>query len=138
MYRLIIAGSRHINWLTPEALESIISNKIREVNLNEGLHIISGGAKGIDKLAYDYYQYLIYEKYNSFLDPPSIIYTEYEALWEEHGKAAGPIRNAQMAMNADGLLLIWDGVSKGSLSMKKEAEKKKLKIWELIIKFQEN
>lgn len=42
------------------------------------------------------------------------------ASWKEYGKAAGPMRNRQMAEYADALILMWDGKSKGSRSMKKE------------------
>lgn len=47
----------------------------------------------------------------------------FPADWETHGKAAGPIRNRKMAQEADILVLIWDGKSKGSANMKKEANK---------------
>lgn len=44
----------------------------------------------------------------------------FNAQWTEQGKAAGPRRNKQMAKYADALLLIWDGESSGSMSMKRE------------------
>lgn len=40
----------------------------------------------------------------------------FPADWDELGRAAGPIRNAEMAKYADALILIHNG-SKGSLSM---------------------
>jgi hypothetical protein len=43
----------------------------------------------------------------------------FEAEWEKYGNRAGPLRNKKMAVYGDRLLLIWDGESKGSLSMKK-------------------
>jgi hypothetical protein len=58
----------------------------------------------------------------------------FEADWNKHGKAAGPIRNEQMAQYADALLLIWDGESKGSKSMLGLAEKYNLVIHEVTIK----
>lgn len=38
----------------------------------------------------------------------------FPAIWEEHGRAAGPIRNAEMVRQADGLLAVWDGGSRGT------------------------
>ncbi len=58
---------------------------------------------------------------------------KFPADWDKHGKAAGPIRNKQMAEYADALLLIWDGNSRGSMNMKKEAEKANLQIVEILI-----
>ena len=45
------------------------------------------------------------------------------AQWDLYGRAAGPIRNAQMADYADAAIIIWDGKSPGSLNMIKEVKK---------------
>lgn len=57
----------------------------------------------------------------------------FKADWDKHGKAAGPIRNAEMADYADALILVWDGTSSGSKNMLVTAQKKGLKIHEKII-----
>ena len=41
----------------------------------------------------------------------------FPADWKKHGKAAGPIRNRQMAVYAHKLIAFWDGVSKGTKNM---------------------
>lgn len=41
----------------------------------------------------------------------------FPADWERHGKAAGPIRNLEMAQYADALIAIWDGKSRGTRHM---------------------
>jgi hypothetical protein len=41
----------------------------------------------------------------------------YAADWGKHGKAAGPIRNRQMAENAEALIAVWDGMSRGTKNM---------------------
>lgn len=50
--------------------------------------------------------------------------TPFPADWKKHGKAAGPLRNAQMAMAAhmlwgsQGMLIaLWDGKSRGTANM---------------------
>lgn len=42
---------------------------------------------------------------------------EFVADWDKHGKAAGPIRNRQMAEYADIAIVFWDGKSRGSKNM---------------------
>lgn len=47
------------------------------------------------------------------------IHTEhFPANWKELGRSAGPARNKEMAIYGGGLLLLWDGKSYGSKSMK--------------------
>ena len=41
----------------------------------------------------------------------------FPADWERYGKAAGYIRNKEMAQNADALVAFWDGESRGTKSM---------------------
>jgi hypothetical protein len=45
----------------------------------------------------------------------------FKADWDKHGKAAGPIRNQQMAQEADGLIAFWDGKSRGTKDMIQKA-----------------
>jgi hypothetical protein len=79
--------------------------------------VVSGGAKGVDALG---------ERYAVEMNLPLHI---YEADWEQHGRAAGPIRNRKMAENADALIAIWDGKSKGTKNMIETAEKKGLLVY---------
>lgn len=53
---------------------------------------------------------------------------EYPANWRRHGNAAGPIRNQQMADNADALIAAWDGQSRGTADMIRRARAKGLKV----------
>lgn len=41
----------------------------------------------------------------------------FPAQREKYGKAAGPMRNRQMAEVADGAVVFWDGRSRGTRSM---------------------
>lgn len=128
--KLIIAGSRTIT-LSPEAIIDFL--RIYKI---KPLEIVSGEAKGIDESGKNFYYS---EKKASFgcngLNHERVSFLKgFPADWNTHGKAAGPIRNRQMAEYADALLLIWDGKSRGSANMKKEMEKLGKPIYEVIIK----
>lgn len=52
----------------------------------------------------------------------------YPANWKKYGVRAGHLRNAVMADNAEALIAVWDGVSKGTKNMIAEAKKRGLLI----------
>lgn len=116
--KLIIAGGRDIA-LTVNEIAEDLNNSLPnwKTDLTE---IVSGGAKGVDASG---------EKFAKSVGLPI---KRFKADWNKHGKAAGPIRNKQMAEYGDLLLLCWDEKSKGSASMKREAEKAGLRIMEMI------
>ncbi len=125
--KLIIAGGRDLN-VTNTFLVATVTELFPRV-ITE---IVSGGATGIDscakemtdnKFATDYFSQKIKGKF-----------TEFPANWEKHGKAAGPIRNREMAEYGDALLLIWDGESRGSKNMKETMLKLGKPVWEVILK----
>lgn len=96
--KTIIAGSRSVNHIM--AIMAAIGKsglKIKEV--------VSGGAKGADALG---------EVWANANKTPV---KKFPADWDKHGKAAGPIRNKQMAEYADALIAVWDGKSKGTKNM---------------------
>jgi len=114
--KLIIAGSRDI-YITSLAVSAIISSLQLQPT-----EIVSGGCKGPDKIGEDV----------AYIDELTL--KVFKADWQTYGKAAGPIRNREMANYADKLLLIWDGKSKGSYNMKKEMGKLNKPVYEIIIK----
>lgn len=78
--------------------------------------IISGGAKGADKLGE------LYAKENG------LNYEIYEADWDRYGKSAGYIRNEQMARALPTrAFLFWDGLSSGTEHMLNLTRKYKIK-----------
>lgn len=91
-------------------------------NNNHIAEIVSGGATGIDSDG------------EAAADACLLPVRKFPADWNTHGKAAGPIRNKQMAEYADALLLIWNGESRGSANMKKEMLKLNKPVYEIIIK----
>lgn len=49
--------------------------------------------------------------------------TGYLPNWKEYGKAAGPIRGKQLVSDADNVVALWDGKSKGTANELKEARR---------------
>ena len=112
--RVIIAGSRNINDY----------NIVQEAIQKSGFKIstvVSGGAKGVDKLG---------EKYA--LDN-NLKIDQYIPDWRPNGKdvdrSAGYKRNIEMAKNADALIAIWDGESRGTKHMIIEGTKIGLNVY---------
>jgi predicted Rossmann fold nucleotide-binding protein DprA/Smf involved in DNA uptake len=76
------------------------------------LKFISGGGGNIDNAAKDF----AIKRHTPF--------QEFPADWTAHGKAAGPIRNRQMADVADAGVIVWDGESRGAFNMLTELLKR--------------
>lgn len=112
--RTIIAGSRIINDF------SILEQYIKLIHWPITV-ILSGNAKGVDKLG---------EKYARINGIPLEI---YPAHWTSFGKKAGMIRNEQMISNADALFCLWDGKSKGTNHIINLAKADKLKVFVKIV-----
>ena len=103
MLKVIIAGGRDFTNCNQAATE--IYNLVEAHNLPDTFTVISGGARGADKVG----EYLA-ELYELPLEI-------YPADWNQHGKQAGYIRNTQMADIADVLIAFWDGKSRGTSHM---------------------
>lgn len=113
--KVIIAGGRDIN-LSKDEIQKIVDESGFEVT-----HLIEGDANGIDNSGKNW-------AINTNTDLTTI-----KADWNKHGRAAGPIRNREMAEMGGALILIWDGKSKGSASMLREAKRADLLIHEEVI-----
>lgn len=105
--KLIIAGGRDY-CLTETDTQGLDRIPISEV--------VSGGAPGADASG---------ESYAHFNGLPV---RKFPADWQTHGKAAGPIRNRQMAEYADGVALFPGG--RGTASMFAEAQKAGIEIFD--------
>jgi hypothetical protein len=102
--RVIVAGSRGITDL--DVVTVAILNAIREWQCQRYIaEIVSGGARGVDKLG---------EEWAQRVDCPI---KRFPANWKLHGMSAGIIRNEQMARYADALVAVWDGKSRGTRHM---------------------
>lgn len=124
--KLIIAGSRNFN---EKKLMSLfdINSLLEMFNLEWPEEFIHGGCPtGADK-----YCDIVADSYHD-TTKLKVFYAD----WNKNGKAAGPIRNEQMAKYGDCLILIWDGISRGSLNMKNNMVKENKPVYEVIIKGQ--
>ncbi len=103
--KLLVAGSRTIKQFD---IEKYIPP--------ETSVILSGGAKGIDSIA---------EKYADKAGISKIILRPQYALY---GKSAPLKRNTELVNMADSVLIIWDGISKGTFFTINYAKKLKKRI----------
>lgn len=123
--KLIIAGSRTLN-PSPQFINALICDFNLDTKITE---IVSGTASGVDQAGERWCTNIA-----DLCGKNAPILKYFPADWNTHGKAAGPIRNREMAQYADALLLIWDGKSSGSYNMKHEMRSIDKPIYEIIIK----
>ena len=109
--KLIIAGGRDEELSTFDLYKIALFCLVHDVS-----EIVNGGATGVDAQA------------AGFATNAQIPIKVFHADWEKHGKAAGPIRNAEMAAYADAVVLFPGG--KGTESMYQEAKKAGIKIYD--------
>ena len=103
--KIAIIGSRSLTdyELFKAKCDTILSN-------SESITIISGGARGTDRLA---------EKYAAEKSIPILV---YKANWDLHGKRAGMKRNVLMLNDCTHVIAFWDGNSPGTLHMISQAQ----------------
>lgn len=117
--RVIIAGSRSFDdyGLLCEVMYQLFAHRGPGTPPNYGdLIVVSGDARGADRLGIRWAE-----------DRRVPVY-KYPADWDRHGKAAGMIRNREMAANADVLVAFWDGESRGTKNMIHEAAHEGLEV----------
>jgi len=96
--RVIIAGSRSItDQATVDAAVEASGFLITEV--------VSGTARGVDRLG------------EAWAQARSIPIVRFPADWDKYARAAGPIRNRQMAEYGEALIVVMVPKSRGSLNM---------------------
>ena len=112
-YRVIVAGCRDF---TDYELLKEKCNFYLQDKKPENVIIVSGHASGADALGERYAQ------------ERGFGLETFPADWKAHGRAAGPIRNAQMASVAHALIAFWDGKSRGVMNMIDTAKKHNLQV----------
>lgn len=107
--RVIVAGSRQLsNYMLVEHACSMLSKPMTME--------ICGCCRGPDMLGAYY------------ANQRNIPVRRYPAQWQTYGKQAGFKRNEQMAEDAEALVAIWDGVSRGTKHMIDIARKRGLEV----------
>jgi hypothetical protein len=110
--RVIIAGSRdNVSQADIDhAIEA--SGWVKEITV-----VVSGAARGADRMG------------ENWAKRNGITIDSRPANWDKYGKSAGYKRNQEMADNADALIAVWDGVSRGTGHMVDIAKAKKLPVF---------
>lgn len=115
--RLIVAGSRTFN--NYDVVSNVLDQLLADY-ADKTIEIVSGTCVGVDKLGERYAREHGYSV------------KRFPAKWSRYGRAAGPIRNREMAEYAaeeEGFLIaFWDGMSPGTGSMVHEAERAGIRI----------
>ena len=111
-FKVIVAGSRTYN------NKNFIYNKLDMLRskIDKPIQIVSGLAKGVDSIAVDYAK------------DKNLSIKTFEALWNEHGKKAGILRNIEMGNYADALVAFRLDNSVGTSHMIDYAKSKNLKV----------
>ncbi len=115
LMKTIIAGSRNIN--NRKLLDLVILESGFSIT-----EVMSGTAKGVDTLG------------EEFATERGFPIKRFKPDWDKHGRAAGPIRNAEMAKYGEALIAIYREGSRGTMSMCRIAKSKGLKVHEYIVK----
>ena len=107
--KVVIAGCRDYN--NYDAAKKFIDFCLSKIRNTNEIVIVSGCARGVDAMGERYAldNHLKLEK--------------HPADWKKYGRAAGPIRNREMAEIADYVICFWDNKSKGTKSMIDYAKK---------------
>lgn len=116
MARVIIAGSRD------GVTQADVDRAMEECPFaGEITQVLSGTARGADRFGEDWARRHGHPIWR------------FPADWQL-GKRAGHLRNTEMSKVASGLVLVWDGSSRGSQHMLMEAAKRGLKIHQKVVR----
>lgn len=111
-HRIVVAGGRDFkdNQIGFQVLDNLTS----KMQIEEDVVVICGEAVGADSVG------------KEWAENRGVEVESHPAEWDTHGKAAGHIRNSQMADRGTHLIAFWDGESKGTRNMIETAKKKGL------------
>ncbi len=107
--KVVIGGCRYFE--DYEVFCDFVTACLENVQAGEAVTILSGHCAGVDQMAERYAQ------------QQGLALEIFSADWSRYGRAAGPKRNKEMAMQADMVIAFWDGRSKGTASLLQYAQK---------------
>lgn len=99
-FKLVVAGSRDFN--DYNLLSTTLDEVVAELKADYNITIVSGTANGADKFG---------EKY---AEKHGLKIERHPANWGRFGRGAGPIRNAEMVKESNGVIVFWNGESAGA------------------------
>ncbi len=104
MFSLGVVGSRSFHdYKTLEYEINKIFKAKKRAKPGRNMCIVSGGARGADRLAKRYAD-----------EHPDVHYVEHKPDWEKHGKKAGFMRNVDIVKDSNMVVAFWNGKSKGT------------------------
>ncbi len=114
--RVLVCGGR--DYKDKDLLFNTLNDiHVKEITKAAGIvTIIHGGAKGADKLSGEWAKSL------------GVSIEEYQADWEQHGRAAGIVRNKQMLDEGKPDIIIAFPGGKGTANMVNQATKAEVKV----------
>lgn len=102
--RICVAGSR--SWHVPETFDLVLKKYLSWAAKDKDYTFISGDAwRGPDRMIVQW------------AEAHNVPCFKYPADWDQYGKRAGHIRNAEMRQSLTHLLAFWDGASRGTKEM---------------------
>ena len=101
--KVVIAGCR--DYCDYDEAKKFIDDSLSNINNENSIVVLSGGANGADKLG------IRYAEENGFQ------VKLFLPQWDKYGKSAGPKRNKLMAQECDLVICFWDSKSRGTKSM---------------------
>lgn len=107
--KVIVAGGR--DFVPADGDGAWLADTLAELKATE---VVSGCARGADKFG------------EEIAEAVGLRVRKFPAEWEEHGRAAGVIRNQQMADYADALIVFPGG--KGTIDMESRALQQELDV----------
>lgn len=124
--KTIIAGSRHLGSVhnVYAAMQAIWPQSTFFAG-DVITEVICGTARGADRAG------------ATWANEMCVRVTEFPADWKKYGKAAGFLRNQEMATYGECLIAIWDGESRGTKDMIERAKKKGIPVYIYMVKQQE-
>lgn len=119
MTRMAIVGSRGFtDWFR---FQDEVDRIVDIFSSTGGVELVSGGARGPDKMA---------ERYAK---ETGLHIRVFPADWDAHGKKAGMLRNKDIVDNSDVVIAFWDNKSKGTENTIKTALKQGKRVFTIYI-----
>lgn len=121
--KILVCGSREFS--DYDYFSQRLDEYLSSADLSK-IEIVSGGARGADSFAERYAQ------------DRNLKFTKFPADWQQYGRAAGYVRNGEMAKYCSGpmntTIAFWDGKSLGTKHMMRSALRERMTVVKILVK----